>query len=53
MLTKFDKALAALIVSFVAGILQHFFGWVVSPEIGTTLTAVLAGAFTWLVPNKS
>lgn len=52
MLTKFDKALAALIVPFVSGLASHFFGWEVSAETQATLIAALTGLFVWLVPNK-
>ena len=52
MFTKFDKALAAIIVPFFAGIASHFFGWEVSVETQATLIGALTALFVWLVPNK-
>lgn len=53
MLTKFDKALAALIVSGGVPIIVHFTGVPVAEFYQLAATAVLTGAFTWLVPNRS
>lgn len=52
MLTKFDKALAALIVSGLVPILNYLFGWTLSAEIQAVAVTVLTGFFVWLVPNK-
>ena len=52
MLTRFDKALAALIVSGLVPILNHLFGWEISAEMQATAASVLAGLFVYLVPNK-
>lgn len=51
MLTKVDKALAALIVSGVSQIALHF-GLEVSPEMAAGATSLLTMFFVWLVPNK-
>lgn len=53
MLTKFDKALAVLIVSGAVPILNHLFDLQISPELQAVAVTVLATAFTWLVPNKT
>ena len=52
MLTKFDKTLAALIVSGAVPIVTHLTGWEIGVEIQTVATTVLTGFFVWLVPNK-
>lgn len=53
MLTKFDKAFAALLVGGAVPILNHLFGWNVTPEMQATIVAILSGLFVWLVPNKT
>lgn len=53
MLTKFDKALAALLVSFGSSLALHFFGWQVSPETQAAIVTGLTTLFVWLVPNKT
>jgi len=52
MVTKWDKALAALIVSGAVPIIVHFTGLQVPVEYQITATAALTGFFTYLVPNK-
>ena len=52
MFTKFDKTLAALIVSGLVPILNHFFGFDIGVEIQAVAVTVLTGFFVWLVPNK-
>jgi len=52
MLTKLDKALAALVVPFLSGLAFHFFGWEISAETQATLIGALTAVFVWLVPNK-
>jgi hypothetical protein len=53
MLSKFDKAFAALIVSGAVPILNHLFGWTISADMQAIAVTVLTTAFVWLVPNKS
>lgn len=52
MLTKFDKALAALIVSGAVPVITYLTGWEIGPELQATATTILTGFFVWLVPNK-
>lgn len=52
MLTKFDKAYAALLVSFVSATVLHFTGINIDPVVQSGIVAVLTAALTWLVPNK-
>ena len=52
MISRFDKALAAMIVSGLVPILTHFFGFDISPELQAVAVTVLTGFFVWLVPNK-
>jgi hypothetical protein len=52
MLTKFDKALAAMIVTSIIQIVTHF-GIEVPPGVEAIATIVLTSAFVWLVPNKA
>ena len=52
MLTKFDKAFAALLVSSLVPILNHLFGWNITPEMQAIAVTVLTTLFVWLVPNK-
>lgn len=51
MLTRFDKALAALLTSSVVQLVTHF-GIAVPPGVEATATVVLTALFVWLVPNK-
>lgn len=51
MLTKFDKALAALIVTGAVPIITHFTGLQISAELQAVAVTVLATFFVWLVPN--
>lgn len=51
MLTKVDKALAALIVSGVVPILTYL-GLEIPEEVQVTATMALTAFFVWLVPNK-
>jgi hypothetical protein len=52
MWTKFDKALAALIVSGLVPIAVHFTGAPVSPEFQAEAVTVLTTLFVYLTPNK-
>ena len=52
MFTKFDKTLAALIVSALVPLINHFFGFDIGVEIQAVAVTVLTGFFVWLVPNK-
>ena len=52
MFTKFDKAFAAIITSFLSALALHFFNWNISPEIQALIVTTITGFFTWLVPNK-
>lgn len=55
MLTKFDKALAALLVAATVPIIIHFLpgaAELLGPGAQATIVAALAGLFTWGVPNK-
>lgn len=52
MLTKVDKALAALIVSGLVPIINHVTGLSISPEMQAVAVTVLTTLFVWLVPNK-
>lgn len=52
MLTKFDKAFAALIVSGLVPIITHLTGWNISVEMQAIAVTVLTTLFVWLVPNK-
>ena len=51
MFTKFDKAGAAVIAAAVGSIAAHFLG--LDVETSAALVTVLAGALTWVVPNKA
>lgn len=53
MLTKFDKAFAALIVSGAVPIINHLFGLNIGAEMQAVAVTVLATFFVWLVPNKT
>lgn len=53
MISRFDKAFAALIVSGVVPILNHLFGWEVSADMQAIAVTALTTLFVWLVPNKS
>lgn len=52
MISRFDKAFAALIVSGVVPILNHLFGWEVSADIQAIAVTALTTLFVWAVPNK-
>ena len=52
MFTKFDKALAALIVSAAVPLIVHFTGWEVSLEVQAVAVTILTPFFVWLAPNK-
>lgn len=53
MLTRFDKAFAALIVSGIVPIINHLFGFEISAEIQAVAVTALTTLFVWLIPNKS
>lgn len=53
MLTKFDKAYVAALISFLALNLQHWAGVELTVELQAALVAVVTGLFTWWVPNKT
>jgi hypothetical protein len=53
MFSKFDKAYAAALVSFISLTAANFFGVEVSPEMQAALVGLISGAVTWLVPNKA
>lgn len=53
MFTKFDKALAAMIVSGAVPIINYLFGWNVSAEMQSVAVTVLATVFVFIVPNKT
>lgn len=53
MLTKFDKAFAALLVTGLVPIINYLFGLSISAEMQATIIAVLSTVFVWLVPNKT
>lgn len=53
MFTKFDKALAALIVSGLVPIVVYFTGWNISPEMQAIAVTVLTTIFVWLTPNAT
>lgn len=52
MLTKFDKAYAALLVSFISATAMQFFGVEIDPTLQAGIVAVITAALTWAVPNK-
>ena len=52
MFTKFDKALAALLVSSIVPLVTYFTGWEISVEIQAVLVTALTTLFVWLTPNK-
>lgn len=53
MLTKFDKAFAALVVAGVVPIVNHLFGFQVSVEMQAVLSSILSSVVVYLVPNKT
>jgi hypothetical protein len=52
MLTKFDKAYTALLVSFISATVLQFTGIAIDPVVQSGIIAVLTAGLTWLVPNK-
>ena len=53
MISRFDKAFAALLVSGLVPIITHLTGWEVSAEIQAVAVTALTTLFVWLVPNKA
>ena len=52
MVSKWDKALAALIVSGAVPIIVHFTGAQISPGTQAMAVTALTSIFVYLVPNK-
>lgn len=52
MFTRFDKAYAALLVSFVSSTLLQFVGFEIDPALQTGIVSVITAALTFVVPNK-
>lgn len=53
MLTKFDKAYTAALVSFLSLTIANFFGIEVPAEMQAAIVGLITGAMTYLVPNKA
>jgi hypothetical protein len=53
MLTKFDKMLAALVVSGAIPIVTYLTGAMISADQQAAAVTVLTTFFVWLVPNKA
>ena len=53
MFTKFDKALAAILVPTIALLLKHFTGFEGAPGLQETGITLLTAFFVWAVPNKT
>lgn len=53
MLSRFDKAYTAALVSFLSLTAANFFGIEVSPEVQAALVGLITGAMTYLIPNKA
>lgn len=52
MLTRFDKAFAALIVSGLVPAITYVTGYSFSPEIQAMAVTVLTTIFVYITPNK-
>lgn len=52
MISRFDKAWVAGLVSFGAMTAATFWGFQIDPTMQAAIVSVLTGAFTFLVPNK-
>lgn len=52
MLTKFDKTLAALLVSGAVPVLAYFTGVTIDPAMQALAVTALTSLFVYLVPNK-
>lgn len=53
MLTRYDKALAALIVSGAVPIINHLFGMNITPDMQAIAVTVLATFFVYVIPNRT
>lgn len=53
MLTKFDKAYAALLVSFISATALQFFGFEIDATLQAGIVSVITAALTFLIPNKA
>ncbi len=53
MLTKFDKAYAALLVSFISATALQFFGFEIDATLQAGIVSVITAGLTFLIPNKA
>lgn len=53
MLTRFDKAYAALLVSFISATALQFFGFEIDATLQAGIVSVITAGLTFLIPNKA